>query len=100
MAISNLSGEELLRRTVIEVAGLSESDLLVVLEVVDDLKQRSPVNHTVPVADILARARRRAAELQDMPRENLMASFINLTERMRARAIERGTAIDGDWESD
>jgi hypothetical protein len=35
-----------------------------------------------------------------MPREQLVARFVEVGEQIRQEAIAKGTAIDGDWAGD
>jgi hypothetical protein len=49
------------------------------------------------IAELWVEALRRAHLLQDVPREQLVVRFIELTEEIRREAIEKGTAVDGDW---
>lgn len=48
-------------------------------------------------AELWVEALRRAHLLQDVPREQLVARFAELTEEIRREAIAKGTAIEGDW---
>ena len=97
--INVLPPQELLRRAVIEVASLPERDLVVVLEIVADLKQTKAARRA-QAAELVARARKRAEELKDMPREQVFAQFRAAIESIRAGVIAKGTAIEGDWEGD
>jgi hypothetical protein len=47
-----------------------------------------------------AEAQRRATLLRDVPREEIVARFRELTEEIRQEAITKGTAIEGDWRGD
>jgi hypothetical protein len=38
--------------------------------------------------------------LKDVPREQLVARFVELGEEIRREAIRKGTAIDEDWTGD
>ncbi|HYX25905.1 MAG TPA: hypothetical protein VFC23_17255 [Thermoanaerobaculia bacterium] len=51
-------------------------------------------------AALRAEARRRAALLKDVPREQLVARFVELGDEIRREAIRKGTTIDGDWTGD
>jgi hypothetical protein len=52
------------------------------------------------VAEIRAEAKRLAAEMRDMSRDEVMAQFRATAERIRLQAVADGTAIEGDWQSD
>lgn len=92
-----LHNPSLLRRTVIEVANLSDEELTAVLSLVQRLKEERPQK---TAAEIRRVARQRAVALRDVPREQLAAEFRELMEQVRAQVIADGTAIDGDWEGD
>ncbi len=80
---------------------VAEEDLPLVVEFLDRLKQRPtsvPVRPTVTQIRELAKARARL--LDDVPRDILMARFLELGEEIRQQAIAKGTAIDGDWAGD
>ena len=62
-------------------------------------KQRPSANRELAV-EILERAKARAAEMSHFSREEIMEQFIRATDAIRADAIERGVAIEGEWESD
>lgn len=49
---------------------------------------------------ILANAKKRAALLRDVPRDQVAARFSQLAEEIRQTAVANGTAIDGDWTGD
>jgi hypothetical protein len=51
-------------------------------------------------AALRAEARRRAALLKDVPREQLVARFLTLGDEIRREAVRKGTAVDGDWTGD
>lgn len=52
------------------------------------------------VDEIREEARRRANLLKDVPREQLVAQFLELGEQIRQEAIAKGTAVDGDLTDD
>jgi hypothetical protein len=96
-----LDTEKLLREVITDVASLPPSDLLVVYETINDLKQRDKAGHSAFNADdILARAKARVSELNHLTHAEVVQRFIDVTDRIRAKAIEKGTAIEGEWESD
>jgi len=88
-------------RVASELTQLPEEDLLLVVEFVEFLKQRKARSaQRLSLTEIQAEARRRAALLQDVPREEIVARFRELIEEIRQEAIAQGTAIEGDWVSD
>lgn len=90
----------MVRKAVIAVAQLPENELLVVIEMVDHLKhQRAHLNHEAAV-QILARAKARAAETSHLSRAEVMQQFGQALEAIRAEAIAKGTALEGEWEGD
>jgi hypothetical protein len=101
MGIAMAPPANLVREAVIEVAQLPDQDLLLVMQFVRKLKQRQTMSVQRPsVAEISAEAKRLAAEMGDMSREEVMAQFRATTERIRLQAIADGTAIEGDWQDD
>lgn len=99
MTAQTLPAQDLLRRAIIEVASLPEKDLLIVLNVVADLKQPPPLDPRARVAEIRAHAQVLAAEMQGLSREELFRRFFVNLEEIRTHAIANGTATDGeaDW---
>jgi hypothetical protein len=88
-------------RVASELTQLPEEDLPLVVEFVEFLKQRKARSaQRLSLTEMQAEARRRAALLQDVPREEIVARFRELTEEIRQEAIAQGTAIEGDWVSD
>lgn len=95
-----LDTEKLLREVIADVAKLPPNDLLVVYETISDLKQRDKGQSVFDTDKILARAKERASELSHLTHAEVVQRFIDATDRIRAEAIEKGTAIEGEWESD
>lgn len=89
--------QSLLRRTVVEVASLPDDDLAILLDVVAFLKQQRSME---TAADIRRAARQRAVALRAVPRDQLVAQFRAVGERIRGQAVVGDTAIEGDWEGD
>ena len=48
----------------------------------------------------MALAKQRAAEMGDVPRAEMAARLIKVMYEIRAEAIAKGTAIEGEWEGD
>jgi len=85
----------------LQLAALPEEDLPLVFELLDVLKERhSRPQKPLSAPEIRELAKGRARLLQDVPRDALMARFLELGEEIRRQAIAKGTAVDGDWESD
>lgn len=51
-------------------------------------------------AEIREEARKRARLLPDVPRDQLVARFVEVGEQIRQEAIVKGTVIEGDWTGD
>jgi len=97
----SLPAHEIIGRVVVEVTHLPQEDLPLVLDFVEHLKQRQEtLRRKALVAEIQAAARRRAKELASVPPAQIVARFDQLIEEIRQTAIDNGTAIEGDWESD
>jgi hypothetical protein len=86
----------------IKLTGLPEEDLQLVVEFVDCLEEKRPAEpvRSLSVREIREEARKRSRLLRDVPREQLVARFVELGEQIRQEAIANGTAIDGDWTGD
>ena len=96
-----LETEKLLREVIARVAQLPPNDLLVVYETISDLKQKDKTGKpSFNVDEVLSRAKTRASELNRLSHEDAVQRFIEATDRIRAEAIEKGLAIEGEWEGD
>lgn len=101
MTVQTLNTEILLRQVIASVAQLPPHDLLVVYEVISDLKQKDKAGAPSLTSDeILSRAKARASEMKHLSHAESVQRFLDVTERIRAAAVEKGTAIEGEWESD
>lgn len=100
MNIQSLAPQDLVRKAVIEVAQLRESELVVVIEMISEIKKKRPNPNREAALEIVARARARAAEMSHLSREEVMERFSRTMEAIRAEAIEKGTAIEGELEGD
>ena len=93
--------EKLLRQVLTSIAQLPPNDLLVVYETISALKQKDKSGKSAFDAnEILLRAKARASELKNLSHAEVVQRFIEATDRIRAEAIEKGTAIEGEWEGD
>jgi hypothetical protein len=95
-----LASQDLVRKAVIEVAQLEEKELLIVIEMVDTLKKQRARPNKDLAADILAKAKARAEEVKYLSRDEAMEKFGKTLDAIRKDAIEKGTAIEGEVESD
>lgn len=70
------------------------------MELVDYLEEQHPPGTAkrVSLAEIREEAQRRAVLLKDVPREQLVARFVELGDKIRREAVRKGMAIDGDCE--
>jgi hypothetical protein len=86
----------------LKLTSLPEEELQLVVEFVNRLEEKQPLNSArdFSAAEIIEEARRRARLLRDVPREQLVARFMEVGEEIRQEAIAKGTAIDGDWTGD
>jgi hypothetical protein len=87
--------DTLLRRVITSIVELPPSDLVVVYETIGDLKQKERTK--LIKEEIRARAKTRAREMSHLSREEIYQRFIDATDRIRAEAIAKGTAIEGEW---
>jgi hypothetical protein len=100
MNAMDLDSEKLLRQVITSVPQLPPNDLLVVYETINDLHHKESEKSSLTADEILARAKARAVEMRNLSHEQIVQRFIDATERIRAEAIAKGTAIEGEWESD
>lgn len=101
MDAQSINTEKLLRKVLTSIAQLPPNDLLIVYETISDLQQKDKVGQPSFNADeILSRAKARASELSHLSHEEAVQRFIDATDRIRAAAIEKGIAVEGEWESD
>lgn len=98
MSQQNIAPQDLVRKAVVEVAQLPENELLVVIEMVDNLKKQRAHSNRDRAAKIVAQAKARASETRQLSHDELMKQFKNTIEAIRADAIARGTAIEGELE--
>lgn len=100
MVTKEIAPQELIRRAVIEVAQLPENELLVVIEMMDELKKQRIRPNRLVASEIVHRAKSRASETSDLSRQSLMEQFSKTITEIRSEAIEKGVAIEGELESD
>lgn len=99
MSARPTAAPDVLGKVALKLARLPEEDVRLVIELVDYLDGQRPSAPLSP-AEIAAEAQRRADLLKDVPRDQLVARFVELGEEIRREAIAKGTAIDGDWAGD
>ncbi len=100
MTVHTLDPQDLVRQAVIEVAQLPENELLIVIEMVDSLKKQRIHPNRKSAAEIVARAKARATQTSHLSRSELMQEFSDTLDSIRAEAIAKGAAVDGELESD
>ncbi len=102
MSVKSLVASSVIGQVALKLAKLPEGDLQLVLELVDYLEEQHPSEPAKPEspAALRAKARRRAALLKGVPREQLVARFLTLGDEIRREAVRKGTAVDGDWAGD
>src|SRR5829696_7144539 len=86
----------------LKLTSLPEEDLQLVAEFVSILEEKRPLEpaRMLSAAEIREKAHQRARLLRDVPREQLVARFLEVGEQIRQEAMAKGTAIDGDWTGD
>ena len=98
MDTNTIAPQDLIRKAVIEVAQLPENELLVVIEMVESFKKQRNHPNREAASEIVARAKSRAADTSSLSRAELMQKFSNTLEEIRAEAVAKGTAIEGELE--
>ncbi len=102
MTIQSANTSELIGQVVLKLTQLAEEDLPLVVEFVDYLAQQRQSIHPKRLSTIQIKleARRRAEEFKQIPRTEIVTRFQKLAEEIRQTAIDKNTAIEGDWLSD
>jgi len=91
-----------LGKLVVKLTSLPEEDLQLVVEFVDCLEEKRPAEpaRSISAKEIREEAHKRARLLREVPRDQLVARFVEVGEQIRQEAIAKGTAIEGDWTGD
>jgi len=102
MPSKSTASPQVIGQLALKLTDLPEEDLQLVVAFVDHLGEARPVGplSSLSVVEMREEARRRARLLHDVPREQLVARFMEIGEQIRQEAISKGTAIDGDWTGD
>jgi hypothetical protein len=102
MSSKSARAPQVIGRLAVKLTALPEEDLQLVLELVDRLEEKHPVEsvRSLSVKDIREEARKRSLLLRDVPRDQLVARFVEVGEQIRQGAIAEGMAVDGDWTDD
>ncbi len=93
MSISSKDTDRLLRRVLLAVARLPADDLPLVADFVESLSAVGTTSGPQP-SEILADARRRADQIKDLPRAELMERFTRAAKLVRDEAAAAGAVID------
>ncbi len=96
MAQQTLTPQDLVRKAVVEVAQLPENELLIIIEMIENLKKQRANSNRELAAKIVARAKARASATSHLSHDELMQQFKNTVEAIRADAAVKGTAIEED----
>ena len=96
------SSTQAIGQLALKLSSLPDEDLQLVAEFVSCLEKKHPAEpaRLLSAAEIREKARKRARLLRDVPREQLVARFLEVGEQIRQEAMAKGTAIDGDWSGD
>lgn len=94
------NADSLIGRVARELTYLPEEDLPLVVEFVEYLRRQRAAQRKMSAVEIQVEAHRRALQMKDVSRAEVVARFQALTEAIRAEAIKSGQAVDGDWQSD
>jgi len=100
MDTNTIAPQDLIRKAVIEVAQLPENELLIVIEMVELFKKQRTHPSRETAAEMVARAKIRAAHTSDLPRFELMSQFSTTLEEIRAQAVLKGTSLEEELEGD
>ena len=102
MATQNTNVDELIGQVVLKLAQLPKEDLPLVIEFVNYLTSQRQIvpSSKLSVAEIRTEARRRANELTQIPRTEIVSQFQRLAEEIRQITLTKNTSVEGDWLSD
>jgi hypothetical protein len=100
MVTKEIPPQELIRKAVIEVAQLPENELLVVIEILGELKKQRIRSNRMVATEIVQGAKSRALNTSSLARKDLMKQFGETIAEIRSEAIEKGVAIEGEIEGD
>ncbi len=100
--MSNIKSSDpaLVGELVIRAADLPDEDLRMVVEFATRLAEARQLEQTVQAQAILKRAKDAAERTHHKSRAELFAELEDIGERIRAQAISKGTAHNGDWQHD
>lgn len=101
MAINQQIPQSMIGEAALKMTRLPTDQLPLVIRFLDSLEQLQRTDQPPrSVDEILDEAWNGSESLRDVPREQLMARFLELGEEIRQEAIRKGTAIEGDWIGD
>lgn len=100
MLTSTQNADSLIGRVARELTYLPEEDLPLVVEFVEYLRRQRASQQKMSAAEIQAEAHLRALQMKNVPRAEIVARFQALAEVIRADAVKKGQAIEGDWQGD
>ena len=96
--------DSMLKQLISDILVLQNDELEIVSVLIEKIKaSRPPVQSKTrrpSVALMRAEAKRRAAALGNVPRAELTARLVKVVDEIRAEAIAKGTAIEGEWKGD
>jgi hypothetical protein len=102
MSAKSAVAPQVLGKLVVKLTSLPEEDLQLVVELVDCLEEKRPAEpaRSLSATEIREEARKRARLLREVPRDQLVARFVEVGDQIRQEAIANATAIEGDWTGD
>lgn len=100
MATPNPPSPAVIGQIALKLSQLSAEEVSGVLEILEHLSPVETPGRTRTAAEVCALAKRRAALLREVPREQVAARFTELAEEIRQEAMAKGAAFDGDWTGD
>jgi|GEM_PF-955723 len=96
--------DSMLKQVMSDILVLQNDELEIVSVLIEKIKASRPhAQHKTPrasVSAIRAEAKRRAAALGNVPRAELAARLVKVVDEIRAEAIAKGAAIEGEWKGD
>ena len=93
-----------LKQVMSDILVLQNEELEIVAVLIEKIKTSRPISQRKTlrpsVAAMRAEAKRRATALGNVPRAELAARLVKVVDEIRAEAIAKGTAIEGEWKGD
>ncbi len=96
--------DSMLKQVMSDILFLQNDELEIVAVLIEKIKASRPPTQKETrrpsVALMRAEAKRRAVALGNVPRAELATRLVKVIDEIRAEAIAKGAAIEGEWKGD